>query len=106
MLASRINSTAINVTWDKQTLVEVKGFANYIVEYRQVDQNKKRQSGDRVTVPWPATYVIISNLNPGGQYGVSVSVSTSVGISGMTMMINKAFNDYRSLCMYNISLIF
>lgn len=82
VLFSNVNSTAINVTWDKQTLVELKGLADYIVEYSQYIPNRKRQSGNTVIVPWTENHVIISNLKQGAQYSVSVSVSTSVGVSG------------------------
>ena len=79
----KINSTAINVTWDKQTLIELKGLADYTVEYSMAVSNRKRQilSGV-VTVPWTESNVLITNLTPGVQYDVSVSVATSVGMSG------------------------
>ena len=79
----KINSTAINVTWDKQTLVELKGLADYTVEYSMAVSNQKRQilSGV-VTVPWTESNILITNLTPGVQYDVSVSVATSVGMSG------------------------
>ena len=51
VLASKVNFTAIDVSWDKQTLVELKGLADYIVEYSPVDVLKsKRQIGNTVTV--------------------------------------------------------
>ena len=78
----KINSTAINVTWDKQTLVELKGLADYTVEYSIAESNRKRQSSGIVTVPWTENHVVITNLTPGAQYDVYVSVSTSVGMSG------------------------
>ena len=79
----KINSTAINVTWDKQTLVELKGLADYTVEYIMAVSNRKRQTlSGVVTVPWTESNVLITNLTPGVQYDVSVSVATSVGISG------------------------
>ena len=82
MVVYKINSTALNVTWDKQTLVELKGLADYVVEYSLVVPNRRRQLSDTITVPWTESHVIITNLTPGAQYDVSVSVSTSVGISG------------------------
>ena len=80
---SKVNFTAIDVSWDKQTLVELKGLADYIVEYSPVDVLKsKRQIGNTVTVPWTENHVIIPNLTPGAKYDISVSTSTSVGMSG------------------------
>lgn len=79
----KINSTAINITWDKQTLVELKGLADYIIEYSLAVPNRRRQSSGIVSVPWTESYVIVTNLTPGAQYDVSVSVSTSAGMSGM-----------------------
>ena len=78
----KINSTAINVTWDAQTLVELKGLADYVVEYSPFVPKRKRQSSKTVTVPWTESHVIITNLTVGAQYDITVSVSTSVGISG------------------------
>ena len=83
VLVLKINITAINVSWDKQTLVELKGIADYIVEYSPAAVLKsKRQISNTVTVPWTENHVTIPNLTPGAKYDVSVSVSTSVGMSG------------------------
>lgn len=79
VVVSRINSTAIEVRWDRQTLVELKGLAEYVIEYTEVIS----QSGNRVTVPWTENNIIISNLRPGVEYSVTMSTSTSAGISGM-----------------------
>lgn len=79
VLVARINSTAIEVTWDRQTLVELKGIAKYFVKYNQI-ASKRRQL---VTVPWTKNNLIISNLTPGREYSVTVTTSTSVGMSGM-----------------------
>ena len=40
----KINSTAINVTWDAQTLVELKGLADYIVEYSPFVPKRKSKT--------------------------------------------------------------
>ena len=83
VIVYKINSTAINVTWDKQTLVELKGLADYTIEYSLAVPNRRRQSSGMITVPWTESHVVITNLTPGAQYDVSVSISTSAGISGM-----------------------
>ena len=86
MIVYKINSTAINVTWDKQTLVELKGLADYTIEYNTAVSNRKRQLSGVVTVPWTESHVVITDLTPGAQYDVSVSVSTSVGMSGIKVI--------------------
>ena len=86
MIVYKINSTAINVTWDKQTLVELKGLADYTIEYSTAVSNRKRQLSGVVTVPWTESHVVITDLTPGAQYDVSVSVSTSVGMSGIKVI--------------------
>ena len=69
------------MSWDSQTLVELKGLADYIITYYPTS-SMKRQAGNTVTVAWTVNNVVISNLEPGVQYNVSVSTSTSSGISG------------------------
>lgn len=81
MLVSRISSTALNISWDKQTLVELKGLAKYLVEYSEAS-SVKRQSARVVIVPWTETSVTISDLMAGVEYSVMVSVTTSAGMSG------------------------
>ena len=99
-----INSTAIYVSWDKQTLVELKGLADYIIEYSQFESvsNKKRQSRNMVTVPWTETHAVITNLTPGAMYNIFVSVSTSVGISGIYIILLKVVMSSRFGFRYNI----
>lgn len=87
-MISRINSTAIDVSWDRQTLVELKGLAEYVIEYSQV--SKRRQSGNTITIPWTENNVIISKLMPGIEYSVTVSASTSVGMSGNDIVIQSS----------------
>ena len=80
----RFNPTSIGVSWTKFTLVELKGLANYIVMYTIIINSRKRQSelGGTVTVPWTQNQVIISGLQPGAEYDVTVRTSTAAGISG------------------------
>ena len=87
----RFDSTSIGVSWTKFTLVELKGIANYIVTYNIIIGSRKRQElGGTITVPWMENRVIISNLQPGAEYDITVSTSTSSGMSGSCghMMLN------------------
>ena len=86
----KINSTALNVTWDKQTLVELKGLADYIVEYSPAISERRQM----VTVPWTESHVIITNLTLGAQYDITVSVITSVGMSGKLLTIIGMMSKY------------
>ena len=78
----RFDSTSIGVSWMKFTLVELKGVANYIVTYNIIIGSRKRQLGGTVTVPWTENRVIISNLQPGADYDITVRTSTAAGMSG------------------------
>ena len=77
----RFDSTSIGVSWTKYTLVELKGLANYTVTYNIIIGSRKRQLGGTVTVPWTENRVIISNLQPGAEYDVTVSTSATAGTS-------------------------
>ena len=83
VVVARVNSTSIGVSWTKYTLVELKGLANYTVMYNVLIGSRKRQLGGVITVPWTENRVIISNLQPGAEYDVTVSTSTTGGISGI-----------------------
>ena len=85
----RFNPTSIGVSWNKLTLVELKGLANYIVTYTIIIDSRKRQSelGGTVTVPWTQTQVIISGLQSGAEYDVTVRISTAAGMSGSIIII-------------------
>ena len=78
----RFDSTSIGVSWTKLTLVELKGLANYVVTYNIIIGSRKRQLGGTVTVPWTENRVIISDLQPGADYDITVRTSTTAGISG------------------------
>ena len=82
----RFNPTSIGVSWTKFTLVELKGLANYIVTYSIIINSKKRQSENElegtITVPWTQNQVIISGLQSGAEYDVTVRTSTAAGMSG------------------------
>ena len=83
LTAVRFNSTTIGVSWTKYTLVELKGLASYLVTYDIIISSRKRQFSGIITVPWTNNTVIISNLQPGAQYDVTVRALTSTGMSGM-----------------------
>ena len=83
----RFDSTSIGVSWTKYTLVELKGLANYTVMYNIIIGSRKRQLGGLITVPWTENRVIISNLQPGAEYDVTVSTSTTAGTSGMQSLL-------------------
>ena len=85
MDVERIDSTTMTVSWSKQTLVELKGLANYTITYSvSGGGSRKRQTGEEgtVMVPWTQNSVTITNLRPNAAYDVSVSSVTSAGSSG------------------------
>lgn len=83
LTAVRFNSTTIGVSWTKYTLVELKGLASYVVTYDIIISTRKRQFNGIVTVPWTNNTVIISNLQPGALYDITVQTSTTAGMSGI-----------------------
>ena len=83
----RFDSTSIGVSWTKYTLVELKGLANYTVMYNIIIGSRKRQLGGVITVPWTENRVIISNLQPGAEYDITVSTSTTAGTSGRLSLL-------------------
>ena len=80
---TQFSATTIRVSWTKLTLVDLKGLANYVVTYSDIIISpRKREFGGMITVPWTNRSAVITNLQPGAQYIVSVKTSTSTGISG------------------------
>ena len=86
-MVQRFDSTSIGVSWTKFTLVELKGLANYIVTYNIIIGSRKRQLGGTITVPWTENRVIISDLQPGAEYDITVRTSTAAGSSGSEMTV-------------------
>ena len=81
-MAERIDSTTMLVSWDKLTLVELKGLANYTITYAVREESRKRQSrGGMIMVPWTENNVTIRNLMPSVAYRVNVGTITSTGMS-------------------------
>ena len=104
VVVARFDSTSIGVSWTKFTLVELKGLANYSVTYNIIIGSRKRQSplGDTVTVPWTQNRVIISGLQPGAEYDVTVRTSTAAGMSGIFYAKGLVY----SLCFFlNVQLL-
>ena len=84
VIVVRFDSTSIGVSWTKFTLIELKGLANYIVTYSIIIGSRKRQTeleGTKI-VNWTENRVIISGLQPGAEYDVTVRTSTAAGESG------------------------
>ena len=80
--ATRIDSTTMMVSWEKLTLVELKGLANYTITYGVMTQSRKRQAEQgTVMVPWTSNNVTITNLRPAVPYDVSVGTVTTGGTS-------------------------
>ena len=85
----RFDSTSIGVSWTKFTLVELKGLANYTVTYNVIIGSIKRQElGGTITVPWTENHVIISNLQSGVEYYITVSTATATAMSGKQVAVN------------------
>ena len=88
VVVKRFDSTSIGVSWTKFTLVELKGLADYIIAYNIIidstTSSRKRQTqlGGTMTVPWTQNHIIISGLQTGAEYNVTVRASTAAGISG------------------------
>ena len=83
VVVARLDSTTIAVSWTKLTLVELKGLASYVITYNVVIPTRKKQEFRGMTnVSWTESSVFLSNLQPGAQYDVTVSIVTSAGTSG------------------------
>jgi hypothetical protein len=103
VVVKRFDSTSIGISWTKFTLVELKGLAIYIVSYNIIIDSRKRQSdssqlGGTMTVPWTQNHIIISGLQSGAEYNITVRASTAAGTSGMVVHAVMA-NLYVQGCM-------
>ena len=76
------NTTSIEISWKKFTLVELKALANYTVTYSAASASSRRQAATAINVPWTENHTIITNLNPGTRYVIAVTTSTSSRMSG------------------------
>ena len=80
LVVVRFNPTSIVVSWNKFTLVELKGLADYIVMYTIIIE-RQSELGGTVTVPWTQNQAVISGLQSGAEYNVTVRTSTAAGMS-------------------------
>lgn len=72
----------MNVTWDRLTPAEARGFpTGYIITYEEEQQRKKRQIQTEEVGP-DESYKVIGNLELTRSYVVTVSAST-IGGRGM-----------------------
>ena len=78
----RINDTAMMVSWHKFTLVELQGFAAYIITYTVGGGSRKRQNNQMVTAMWFENNKTIGGLPPGQAVDVQVRTNSSGGRSG------------------------
>ena len=70
---TRINSTAIYVHWNKQTLLELKGLANYTITYITHGRSTQEQAKQgMIVVPSTENFAMITNLRPNVAYDVIV----------------------------------
>ena len=87
VVINRVDPTTMIVSWDKLTLVELRGLADYIVTYSLGGGSRKRQAEDMVRVPWTENSVTIGNLQAGAAYSVTVGAMTSAGMSGKSHIV-------------------
>ena len=78
---TRINDTAMVVSWHKFTLVELKGFAMYVIIYTVVGESRKRQSNQMVTAMWFENNKTIGGLPPRLAVDVQVRTMSNGGTS-------------------------
>ena len=84
----RLNDTAVRVTWEPLTLIEARGFiTNYTVTLQPQGSRKRADGSIVTTVPHNVSDVIITDLDPGTEYIVTVAVGTSAGQNTSTPML-------------------
>ena len=59
--------------------MELQGLANYSITYSALSPSGTQQTLGTITLPWSENSVVIHNLNPGTEYRILVSASTSAG---------------------------
>ena len=82
VMATRINNTAIRVSWSPLTLTQARGFlTGYTITLTPISTSRKRQTSGIVTVmAGPTnTSIVVTGLNPTLHYSVTVAGNTSVG---------------------------
>ena len=81
-MATRINNTAIRVSWSPLTLTQARGFlTGYTITLTPISTSRKRQTNGAVTVMAGPTDTsrLVTGLNPTLHYSVTVAGRTSVG---------------------------
>ena len=95
-MVSRINSTAIYVSWTPLNLTEARGIiTGYSITYEPATRLEKRSTQEQRTVmagPDQQSY-IIGNLEDGTVYGVSVAVMTEAGVGPVSDTVYEDGNS-------------
>ena len=80
VIATRINNTAIRVSWEPLTLVNAKGFIkNYTIILTPVSSRKRQASPRMMTVPANQSSVLFTGLQSNTAYRISVHATTGGG---------------------------
>ena len=69
---TRVNGTAVSVTWTALTLNEARGFPSYVVN---ITKDSEQVSSQRT----PSTSVVVGGLMPHTEYSVTVQALTAGG---------------------------
>ena len=77
--ATRLNDTAMNVSWTPLTLVEARGFVKYVITYTKAGGSRKRQSPSPKIVNGTDSSCVVNDLEPGVEYDVTVGAQTDGG---------------------------
>ena len=83
VMATRINNTAIRVSWSPLTLTQARGFlTGYTITLTPTPISRKRQNnGIVIAMAGPTdTSIVVPGLNPALQYSVTVVGGSSAGI--------------------------
>jgi hypothetical protein len=86
---TRINDTAMIVSWYKFTLVELKGFATYVITYTVGGGSRKRQTSQMTTAMWFENNKTIGGLSPRLAVDVQVHTMSSGGESSELLPIHS-----------------
>ena len=71
VMAQRLSSTTMNISWSSLTLVEARGIFDYRIFYQPVN-GRRRQGLSSVDVDGNNTFIIITGLTPGVEYVVTI----------------------------------
>ena len=85
--ATRLNDTAMNVSWTPLTLVEARGFVKYVITYMKAGGSRKRQSPSPKIVNGTDRSCVVNDLKPGVEYDVIVGAQTGGGTNGKHLRI-------------------